>query len=109
VKIAAGQLRRLIREELASEPRVEPDPFRDPNKKAAPAKPDLKSFSQNVVKAEELLCDMPKVLSQLSDTTKNLKARNLLKKGAGLAYHAENDLKALEAILVIAVKEMRRN
>lgn len=100
MRIAVGQLKRLIKEELSAEP----DPFKAP----AP-KPDLRTFAKNVLQAEELMGSMPKVLDEMSKGTKNLKAQNMLRKGAGLAYHALNDLKALEAILTIAVKEMRKN
>lgn len=100
MKIRAGDLRQLIREELA----VEPDPFKAPKQK-----PDLRSFAKNVLQCEDLLGDMPRVLNQIAESTSNLKAKNMLKKGSGLAYHASNDLKALEAILTIAVKEMQKN
>ena len=100
MRVTVHQLKRLINEELT----VEPDPFAEKK-----PKPDLKTFAQNVLKCEELLGDMPKVLGQMGDSTQNLKAKNMLKKGAGLAYHASNDLKALEAVLTIAVKEMRKN
>lgn len=101
-KLEARKLRALIREELAAEP----DPFADPNKKK-PA--DLRSLAKNVLQAEEILGSMPQVLGEMEASTKIPKARAMLKKAAGLAYHAQNDLKALEAVLTIAVKEMRKN
>jgi hypothetical protein len=100
VRVTVGQLRKMIREAGS----VEPDPFADPAKK-----PDLKAFAQNVLKCEELLGDMPKVLGQVGDRTSVRTARNMLKKAAGLAYHASNDLKALEAILTIVAKDLRKN
>lgn len=105
MKIRVGDLKRLIRENLNEEgPMVQPDPFKEPSDK-----PDLPQFGKNVLHAEKLLGDMPKVLDQMSKTTKNPKTQALLRKGAGLAYHASNDLKALEAVITIAVKEMQKN
>ena len=101
MKVTVGQLKRLIKEELAAEP----DPFKPPQQ----AKPDLRQFAKNVIQCEELLGDMPKVIGDMSKGTQNLKAQNMLRKAAGLAYHGLNDLKALEAILTIVVKEMRKN
>ena len=100
MKISVGDLRQLIQEELT----VEPDPFADPAKR-----PNLRAFAQAVVKCEDLMGNMPKTLGQLGDRTQNLKSRNMLKKAAGLAYHASNNLKALEAILTIVVKDLQKN
>jgi len=82
------------------------DPFADPNKKKQVSLPDL---GRAVLKAEQLLGDVPGMLKELEGTTKDPKSREFFKKGAGLAYHAMNDLKALEAILTVAVKQMKKN
>lgn len=108
MKIRAGDLRRLIREELAEPKRpveVQPDPFKEPKQVGT----DIKAFAKNIMQAEDLIGDMPKVLDEMSKRTKNLKAQALLRKGAGLAYHAMNDIKALVAVLTIVQKEQRKN
>ena len=102
MKIAVGELRRLIREEVE----VVQDPFADPNKKKAASLPEL---GRSVLKAEELLGSVPGVLKELEASTRDPKAKEYFKKGAGLAYHAMNDLKALEAVLTVAVKQMKKN
>lgn len=90
----------LVREDYMEQP----DPFAEPKQK-----PDLKKMGNAVLKAEQILGDVPGVLDALAEEMSDPRAKDYVKKGAGLAHHALNDLKALEALLTVALKRHRKN
>jgi hypothetical protein len=111
VKLTVGQLKRLINEQLAVN--VTRDPFPSPEDGTTPAPRSrpvtLKEMGIVVSNAERKLGSIPQMLGSMEDQAQDPKAKDSLKKAGGLAYHALNDLKALKAILMIAVKQARQN
>lgn len=99
MKTTIKALRTLVKEEVEG---AESDPFASP--------PSIKDVWTETTDLQKRLRKLPETIDRLASTNRSLKSRNDLKKAVGLVHHASQDLKAIEAILMVLQQQiMRRN